>query len=154
MIFKNAEAVLEDGVKKVDIRVEDGVIKEIAPSLKGDGIDLKGLTVFPGLVDMHVHLREPGFEKKEDIESGSKAAVKGGFTEICCMPNTKPVCDNKVVVSYIVNRARQVNLCKVRPIGAITEGEKGENLSAIGGMKAAGAVALSDDGVSVINSSL
>ncbi len=154
MIFKNAEAVLEGGVKKVDIRVENGVIKEIAPSLKGDGIDLKGLTVFPGLVDMHVHLREPGFEKKEDIESGSKAAVKGGFTEICCMPNTKPVCDNKVVVSYIVNRARQVNLCKVRPIGAITEGEKGENLSAIGGMKAAGAVALSDDGVSVINSSL
>ena len=154
MIFKNAEAVLEDGVKKVDIRVENGVIKEIAPSLKGDGIDLKGLTVFPGLVDMHVHLREPGFEKKEDIESGSQAAVKGGFTEICCMPNTKPVCDNKVVVSYIVNRARQVNLCKVRPIGAITEGEKGENLSAIGGMKAAGAVALSDDGVSVINSSL
>ena len=154
MIFKNAEAVLESGVKKVDIRVEDGVIKEIAPSIKGDGIDLKGMTVFPGLVDMHVHLREPGFERKEDIESGSKAAVKGGFTEICCMPNTKPVCDNKVVVSYIVNRAKEVNLCKVRPIGAITEGEKGENLAAIGGMKAAGAVALSDDGVSVINSSI
>ncbi|MDE7193596.1 MAG: amidohydrolase family protein, partial [Oscillospiraceae bacterium] len=77
MLFKNAEAVLEDGVKKVDILVENGVIKEITPSIKGEGIDLKGLTVFPGLVDMHVHLREPGFEKKEDIESGARAAVKG-----------------------------------------------------------------------------
>ncbi len=154
MLFKNAEAVFEDGVKKVDILVENGCIKEIAPSIKGEGIDLKGLTVFPGLVDMHVHLREPGFEKKEDIESGSKAAVKGGFTEICCMPNTRPVCDNKVVVSYIVNRAKEVNLCKVRPIGAITEGERGENLAAIGGMKSAGAIALSDDGVSVINTSI
>ncbi len=154
MLFKNAEAVFEDGVKKVDILVENGCIKEIAPSIKGEGIDLKGLTVFPGLVDMHVHLREPGFEKKEDVESGSKAAVKGGFTEICCMPNTRPVCDNKVVVSYIVNRAKEVNLCKVRPIGAITEGEKGENLAAIGGMKSAGAIALSDDGVSVINTSI
>ncbi len=154
MLFRNAEAVFEDGVKKVDILVENGCIKEIAPSIKGEGIDLKGLTVFPGLVDMHVHLREPGFEKKEDVESGSKAAVKGGFTEICCMPNTRPVCDNKVVVSYIVNRAKEVNLCKVRPIGAITEGEKGENLAAIGGMKSAGAIALSDDGVSVINTSI
>lgn len=154
MIFKNAEAVLEGGVKKVDIRTEGGVIKEIASEIKGEGIDLKGLTLFPGLVDMHVHLREPGFEKKEDIESGSRAAVKGGFTEICCMPNTKPVCDNKVVVSYIANRAKEVNLCKVRPIGAITEGEKGENLAAIGGMKAAGAVALSDDGVSVSNTAI
>lgn len=154
MLFKNAQAVLEGGVKKVDILVENGVIKEIAPEIEGDGVDLGGLTLFAGLVDMHVHLREPGFERKEDIESGSRAAVKGGFTEICCMPNTKPVCDNKVVVSYIVNRAKEVNLCKVHPIGAITEGEKGENLASIGGMKAAGAVALSDDGVSVASSSL
>lgn len=154
MLFKNAQAVLKDGVKKVDISVKNGAIEKIAPEIEGEGIDLNGLTLFPGLVDMHVHLREPGFEKKEDIESGSKAAVKGGFTEICCMPNTKPVCDNKVVVSYIVNRAKEIGLCKVRPIGAITEGEKGENLAAIGGMKAAGAIALSDDGVSVANSSI
>lgn len=154
MIYRNAELVLKDGVKRADLLVENGVIKKIAPSLDGEGIDLTGLTVFAGLVDMHVHLREPGYEKKEDIASGSEAAVKGGFTEICCMPNTKPVCDNKVVVSYIVNRAKEVNLCKVHPIGAITEGEKGENLASIGGMKAAGAVALSDDGVSVVNSSL
>lgn len=149
MLFKNANTV-EGG--KVDILVEDGIIKKIAPSIKGEGINLKGLTLLPGLVDMHVHLREPGFERKEDIASGSRAAVKGGFTQICCMPNTKPVCDSKVVASYIVNRAKEVNLCKVSPIGAITEGEKGEALAAIGGMKEAGVVALSDDGVSVMNS--
>ena len=154
MLFKNAQAVLEGGVKKVDILVEGGVIQEVAPSIKGEGVDLDGLTLFPGLVDMHVHLREPGFERKEDIQSGCRAAVKGGFSEICCMPNLKPVCDNKVVASYIVNRAKEVNLCKVHPIGAITEGEKGENLASIGGMKAAGVVALSDDGVSVVNSSI
>ena len=153
MLFKNANAVLEDGVQKVDILVEEGVIKKIAPSVEGEGLDLTGLTLFPGLVDMHVHLREPGFEYKEDIVSGSRAAVKGGFTQICCMPNTKPVCDNKVVASYIVGRAKEA-LCKVHPIGAITEGEKGESLAQIGGMKAAGVVALSDDGVSVQNSSL
>ena len=148
MLFKNA--TVEGGT--VDILVEDGIIKKIEPSIKGEGIDLKGLTLLPGLVDMHVHLREPGFECKEDIASGSRAAVKGGFTQICCMPNTKPVCDSKVVASYIVNRAKEVNLCKVSPIGAITEGEKGETLAAIGSMKEAGVVALSDDGVSVMNS--
>jgi len=154
MIFKNAEVVFGDGVKKADLRIENGKITEIAPKLSGEGIDCKGLTVFPGLIDMHVHLREPGFEKKENIESGCRAAVKGGFTQICCMPNTKPVCDNKVVVTYILSRAKEVNLCKVRPIGAITEGQEGKNLAAIGAMKAAGAAALSEDGKSVVSSGL
>lgn len=154
MLFKNANVVLKDGVKKADILIENGKITKIAPSISGDGTDLTGLTVFPGLIDMHVHLREPGFEKKENIESGSRAAVKGGFTQICCMPNTKPVIDNKVVVSYVKNRAREVNLCKVHPIGAITEGQEGQNLSAIGAMKAAGAVALSEDGKTVVNTKL
>lgn len=154
MLFKNANVVLKDGVKKADILIENGKISKIAPSISGDGTDLTGLTVFPGLIDMHVHLREPGFEKKENIESGSRAAVKGGFTQICCMPNTKPVIDNKVVVSYVKNRAREVNLCKVHPIGAITEGQEGQNLSAIGAMKAAGAVALSEDGKTVANTKL
>lgn len=149
MIIKNAEVVLEDGVKRADLRIENGKIAEIGQKLKGDGIDCKGLTVLPGLIDMHVHLREPGFEKKEDIASGSRAAVKGGFTQVCCMPNTKPVTDNKVVVSYIKNRAKEVNLCKVHPVGAITEGQEGNNLAAIGAMKAAGAVAISEDGRSV-----
>ena len=150
MIFKNADVVFADGVKKADIRTEGGKIAEIAPSIKGaDAIDCKGLTVFPGFIDLHVHLREPGFEKKENIESGCRAAVKGGFTQICCMPNTNPVTDNKVVVTYIKARAKEVDLCKVHPVGAITKGQEGKELAAIGAMKAAGAVALSEDGKSV-----
>ena len=135
MILKNADVVLGDGVKKLDIRIEGGKIAELAEHIEGEGTDCTGLTVFPGLIDMHVHLREPGFEKKEDIASGSAAAVRGGFTQICCMPNTNPVADNKVVISYIVHRAREVGLCKVRPIGAITQGQEGKNLAAIGAMK-------------------
>ena len=154
MIFRNADVVLSGGVKKLDLRVEDGKIAELAEHLEGEGVDCTGLTIFPGLIDMHVHLREPGFEKKENIESGSRAAVKGGFTQVCCMPNTKPVTDNKVVVSYIKNRAREVGLCKVNPIGAITEGQEGKNLAAIGAMKAAGAVAISEDGKSVVATNL
>lgn len=154
MLLKNGKVVLKDGVKQADILIENGKIAKIAPSIKGDGIDLNGLTVLPGLIDMHVHLREPGFEKKENIESGCRAAVKGGFTQVCCMPNTKPVTDNKVVVSYIKNRAREVGLCKVHPVGAITEGQEGKNLAAIGAMKAAGAVALSEDGKTVVNTKL
>lgn len=154
MIFKNAEVVLKGGVKRADIQVEGGVIKKIAPEIKGEGIDCKGLTILPGLIDMHVHLREPGFEKKEDIASGSMAAVKGGFTQICCMPNTKPVCDNKVVISYIKQRGKEVNLCKINPIGAITVGQEGKDLAPIGAMKAAGAVAISEDGKSVPDTKL
>ena len=154
MIIKNADVVTKDGVKKLDIRIENGRIAALGKNLSGEGLDCTGLTVFPGFIDMHVHLREPGFEKKEDIASGSAAAVRGGFTQICCMPNTKPVTDNKVVVSYILNRAKEVGLCKVRPIGAITEGQKGENLAAIGAMKAAGAVAISEDGKSVVKTNL
>lgn len=154
MIIKNATVVLPDGEKKTDIRIENGRIAELADHIEGEGIDAKGLTVLPGLIDMHVHLREPGFERKEDIESGSKAAVKGGFTQVCCMPNTNPVIDNKVVVTYIKAREKQVNLCKIHPIGAITKGQAGEELAAIGGMKAAGAVALSEDGKSVVSSNL
>ena len=154
MIIKNAEVVLKDKVVRADIRCEGGVIAEIAPKLSGEGIDCKGLTVLPGLIDMHVHLREPGFEKKEDIESGSRAAVKGGFTQVCCMPNTKPAIDNKVTVSYIKARAREVGLCKVQPIGAITVGQEGKDLAPIGAMKAAGAVAISEDGKSVLETKL
>lgn len=156
MIIRNGNVVLKNSVEKKDILIENGKIVKIADKLPagGEEIDASGLHVFPGLIDMHVHLREPGYEYKEDIESGSKAAVKGGFTQICCMPNTDPVADNKVVVSYIKNRAKEVGLCKVHPIGAITKGEKGEQLAQIGDMKKAGAVAISDDGVSVKNSRL
>ncbi|MDE6059700.1 MAG: dihydroorotase [Clostridia bacterium] len=154
MIYQNAQVVIGGEIKKLDIRVENGRIAEIAPAIKGDGLDLKGLTVLPGLIDMHVHLREPGFEYKEDIGSGSRAAVKGGFTQICCMPNTKPVADNKVVISYIKNRAEEVNLCRVHPVGAITAGQEGKELAAIGAMKSAGAVAISEDGKSVKDTKL
>lgn len=157
MIIKNGNVVLKDSVIKADILVKDGRIARIGENLLGEDekvLDASGKYVFPGLIDMHVHLREPGFEYKEDIESGSKAAVKGGFTQVCCMPNTSPVMDNKVVVSYVKTRAKEVNLCKVHPIGAITKGEKGETLADIGEMKKAGAVAISDDGRDVKSSRL
>ena len=153
MIIRNGNVVLKDRVEKLDILVEDGKIVKLAQNLPAaeNEIDADGKYVFPGLIDMHVHLREPGFDKKEDIESGSKAAVKGGFTQVCCMPNTNPVTDNKVVVTYIKARAKEVGLCKIHPIGAITKGLKGEEMAAIAGMKKAGAVAISDDGVAVKN---
>ena len=156
MIIRNGNVVLKNSVEKKDVLIENGKIVKIADKLPtgGEEIDASGLHIFPGLIDMHVHLRDPGYEYKEDIESGSKAAVKGGFTQICCMPNTNPIMDNKVVVSYVKNRAKEVGLCKVHPIGAITKGEKGEQLAQIGEMKKAGAVAISDDGVSVKNSRL
>ena len=157
MIIRNGNVVLKNSVEKKDLLIENGKIVTIADCIPANGsqeIDASGKHVFPGLIDMHVHLREPGFERKEDIESGAKAAVKGGFTQVCCMPNTNPVTDNKVVVTYIKAREKEVNLCKIHPIGAITKGLKGEEMAAIAGMKKAGAVALSDDGVAVKNARL
>ena len=155
-LIKNGNVVFKDCVKKKDILIEDGRIAAVGDGLSGadEVIDVAGKTVIPGIIDMHVHLREPGFEGKEGIASGSLAAVAGGVTQVCCMPNTDPVCDNAVVVSYIINRAKEVDLCKVRPIGAITRGEQGESLADIGKMAKAGAVALSDDGRSVMNSNV
>ena len=157
MIIRNGNVVLKNSVEKKDILIENGKIVKIADAIPANGgveINAAGKHVFPGLIDMHVHLREPGFERKEDIESGAKAAVKGGFTQVCCMPNTNPVTDNKVVVTYIKARAKEVNLCKIHPIGAITKGLQGQEMAAIAGMKKAGAVAISDDGVTVKNARL
>ena len=156
MIIRNGSVVLKNSVEKKDILIENGKIVKIADKLPSGGveIDATGKYIFPGLIDMHVHLREPGFERKEDIESGAKAAVKGGFTQVCCMPNTNPVVDNKVVVTYIKAREKEVNLCKIHPIGAITKGLQGAEMAAIAGMKKAGAVAISDDGVAVKNARL
>ncbi len=155
-LIRNGSVVLKDSVKKADILIEDDRIIAIGGniSVADNIIDAAGKTVIPGIIDMHVHLREPGFEGKEDIASGSLAAVAGGVTQVCCMPNTNPVCDNAVVVNYIINRAKEVDLCKVRPIGAITRGEAGESLADIGKMAKAGVVALSDDGKSVMNSNI
>ena len=149
ILIKSGAAVFADGVRECDILLQGGKIAEIGKNIRAAGaevIDAAGLHVFPGLIDMHVHLREPGFEYKEDIASGSAAAVKGGFTQICCMPNTSPVCDNAAVAGYIAARGREAGLCKVHPIGSITKGEEGAQLSEMGKMKEAGIVAVSDDG--------
>jgi dihydroorotase len=115
-------------------------------------IEARGLTVLPGLIDMHVHLREPGFEYKETIATGTMAAVKGGFTTVCCMPNTYPVNDNASVTEFIKRKASQEGYCTVLPIGAITKGQKGEELAEIGTMRNEGCIAFSDDGQPVMNS--
>lgn len=156
-ILKGGDVVLRDKVIRADVLIEGDRIAAVGSKLSSEGCevtDCSGKTIIPGIIDMHVHLREPGFEGKEDIASGSLAAVAGGVTQVCCMPNTNPVCDNAVVVNYIINRAKEVNLCKVRPIGAITRGEEGESLADIGKMAKAGVVALSDDGRSVMNSNI
>ncbi|HTP64626.1 MAG TPA: dihydroorotase [Geobacteraceae bacterium] len=134
----------------LDIRVEDGRIRELGKGMKaGAGaevVDAAGLLVTPGLIDMHVHLRDPGFEYKEDIVSGSRAAAAGGFTSVACMPNTKPINDCRAVTTYIIEKARAEALVNVFPVGAITVGSKGEELVEMADLRGAGCVALSDDG--------
>jgi dihydroorotase len=137
-----------------DLGIEDGLIEQIGDAIEGTGaeeFDASGLIVAPGFIDMHVHLREPGFEHAETIETGSRAAAAGGFTSICCMPNTDPVNDKPTVTSYIIERARRFATVNVYPIGAITKNSAGEELSAIASMKQAGIVAISDDGKPVMN---
>ena len=151
LILKNAHVVdpsVElDGV--MDVLIEDGKIAQVAEGIEVEGAevrDLSGKYLVPGLVDMHVHLREPGFEHKEDIASGTRAAAKGGFTGVCSMPNTDPVDDNGVVIGYIAARAAQVGKCRVYPAGAMSKGLKGEIISEMGDMVEQGAVAFTDDG--------
>jgi dihydroorotase len=137
-----------------DVRIADGKVAQVGTGLSSPGAevyDASGMIVAPGFIDMHVHLREPGFEHAENIESGSRAAAAGGFTSICCMPNTKPVNDSATVTSFIVQQARAKAVVNVFPIGAITKGSAGEELAALGAMKSAGAVAISDDGLPVMN---
>ena len=143
---------IENG-KVVSIDLKSGKAKSKAKSAEGTQvIDATGLYVIPGLVDMHVHLREPGFEHKETVETGTKAAVKGGFTSVCCMPNTSPVNDSDVVTNFILKQAAETAACRVFPIGSITKGQKGEELAEMGGMHDAGCVGFSDDGRPVMNS--
>ncbi len=156
IVIKNGRVIdpVSETDRIADVLIVDGRIAGVAPNLSTAGaevMDATGLIVAPGFIDMHVHLREPGFEHAETIESGSRAAAAGGFTSICAMPNTKPVNDSATVTSYIVERARSRAAVNVFPIGAITKGSAGEELAAIGAMKAAGAVAISDDGLPVMN---
>lgn len=142
----------------LDVLVENGLIKQVGRGVQAPAgvktIDASGKYVVPGLIDMHVHLRDPGLEYKEDIISGTRAAVSGGFTSVCCMPNTKPVIDNKAVASYIINKAKSEGFCNVFPVGSITYGLSGDRMSEMGELKESGCVAVSDDGRPVTNSEL
>lgn len=142
----------------LDVVVENGLVKEIGKGLAApagaETIDASGKYVVPGLIDMHVHLRDPGLEYKEDIVSGTRAAVAGGFTSVCCMPNTKPAIDNKAIASYIINKAKTDGFCNVFPVGTITQGMAGDRLAEMGELKESGCVAVSDDGKPVKNSEL
>src|SRR5262245_17377088 len=147
-----------------EVWVRDGLIVEArraasagAPSPVPNGvqrIDVGGLALAPGFVDVHVHFREPGHEYKEDIESGSRAAVAGGFTSVVMMPNTTPALDHASVVEAVLKRGRQVNLCDVHAAGALTLGRAGERLTEYHDLKAAGVVSLTDDGSPVTDSAL
>lgn len=156
--FTNKEGI-------ADIFIDDGIISKVKfkrkitpialslqPSASILEIDASGLYVFPGLIDMHTHLREPGYEYKETIRTGTLAAVRGGFTSVCCMANTNPVNDNPEVTYYILAKAKEEGSCDVYPIGAITKGLKGEELSEMAMLREAGCVAFSDDGMPVMNS--
>ena len=140
-----------------DVAVDEGRIAEVAPRIRKKGrkeVDARGLVVAPGFIDLHVHLREPGREDAETIESGAAAAARGGFTGVACMPNTQPVNDSEAVTAFILERAREVARIAVYPVGAITKGSRGETLSEIGEMHRAGIVALSDDGQPVSSSQI
>ncbi|MFH1868905.1 MAG: dihydroorotase [Candidatus Omnitrophota bacterium] len=144
-----------DGV--YDILVKNDKIAKVAKAIKADGvkiIDAKGKIVVPGLIDMHTHLRQPGREDEETFASGSRAAARGGFTTICAMPNTEPVCDNRGAVEYIISESKKHAVINILPIGAITVGQKGEGLTEVSDMGKAGIAAISDDGFSVKNTQL
>jgi len=159
ILIKNGRVIdPANGIDDVlDILIESSTINKVGKNLlavEAQVIDASGLVVMPGLVDMHVHLRDPGQEYKEDIVTGTRAAACGGVTSVVCMPNTLPVVDNKPVVEYIINKAAREGYCNVFPVGTITKGLLGDELAPIAGMKAAGAVAISDDGMPVKNSNV
>lgn len=140
-----------------DIFIENGIIKEISKEINtvaDSVIDCTNLFIIPGMIDIHCHLREPGFEYKETIETGMKSAVKGGFTSICPMPNTKPACDSTFILQKIQDEAKRVGVCNVFPYASVTVGEKGEELTDFETLKNAGAIAFSDDGMPVVRAKI
>ncbi|HEY8171936.1 MAG TPA: dihydroorotase, partial [Dehalococcoidia bacterium] len=142
---------------RVDVFVEDGRISRVASDIDTGSarvIDATGLVVTPGFVDIHAHLRDPGLEYKEDIESGTRAAARGGFTTICAMPNTEPAMDNRATVEYVLRQAAARGLVRVLPIGAVTRGRAGTELAELGDLADAGCVAFSDDGAPVYDATI
>jgi dihydroorotase len=159
LLIKHARVV--DPTQKLDhgldLLLVDGRVEKLAERIqdgRAEVFDATGLVAAPGFVDIHVHLREPGYEYKETVATGSAAAVAGGFTAVCCMPNTQPVIDNAAVVEFVRSRAAEVGLARVYPIGAVSKGLAGEELAEVGEMVRAGAVAFSDDGKPVHNAQL
>lgn len=143
--------------EKMDILIENDKIVKLQKEILEEAdilINCDNLVIIPGMIDMHCHLREPGFEYKETIETGSKSAVKGGFTTICPMPNTNPTPDSAFVLEKIIKEVKRVNLCNVLPYGSVSKGEKGEELTDFEELKSVGAIAFSDDGMPVVNSKL
>lgn len=139
----------------MDVLINDSKIEKVGKNIEVQAdnvIDCTNLSIMPGMIDMHCHLREPGFEYKETIETGSKSAVKGGFTSICPMPNTKPTPDSAFVLQKIIDEAKRVNLCNVFPYSSVTKGELGDELVDFEEQKKVGAIAFSDDGIPVVNS--
>lgn len=155
LLIKNGELVNPRGQSgKLDILIEDGIIAQIGERLQTDGadiVDAAGKIVMPGFVDMHCHLREPGQEFKETIATGTRSAAAGGFTTVACMPNTKPVVDSEAVVKFIADKAEAEGAVRVLPIAAVTKGQAGKELTEMGFLLEAGAVAFSDDGKPVDN---
>ena len=141
---------------RADVLLRDGKVESVGTNLgRGDRvIDATGMYVTPGLIDIHVHFREPGDEEEETVASGAAAAVAGGFTTVCCMPNTKPALDNESQIEFILREGQRAGLANVLPVGAITKGREGKELAEIGSMHERGAVAFSDDGVGVADASV
>lgn len=158
LIIENVNIVNENKIEKnKNILIEDGVIKSINEGASKKGIriiDGAGLFAFPGFCDMHSHLRDPGYTAKEDIISGTISAAAGGFTSVCCMPNTKPVCDNSEIIEYIINKSDDEGYAVVYPVASITCGMRGQELNDFNALLKAGAIAFSDDGLPVMDGTL
>lgn len=156
-VIRNATIVNPNRIVKGDILIQRDTIAKIAPRIRERSdkeIDAAGKLVFPGFIDMHAHFRTPGREDEEDLLSGSLAAAKGGFTQVCCMPNTDPAIDNESLAAWIVEEGRKIGIIEIIPVGAITKGRKGEELTEFLALKKAGCLTVSEDGASLKDSLL
>ena len=156
-LVKNGTVYIDGAFCQTDILIEDTKVSQVSTQITETAdvtIDATGKHIFPGFVDLHAHLRDPGQTYKEDIVTGTRAAAKGGFTTVCAMPNTEPVIDNIAAVEYIQRRAKDLGFCKVKVIGAITKQSEGKEISEMATMKSGGIIGVSDDGKCVQNARL